>query len=64
MQCPVCIGKRTDAGATQTVTHAIVVDTASGAVGMAVIAALAADLDVAQNIQPQFAAGDLMIVAE
>jgi hypothetical protein len=57
-------GKRTDGGATQTVTHAIVVDTASGAVSQAIIAALAADLDVALNIQPQFAVGDITITAE
>lgn len=57
-------GKRTDGGATQTVTHAIVVDTASGAVGMAIIAQLAANLDVSQNIQPQFAIGDITVTAE
>lgn len=57
-------GKRTDGGATQTVTNAIVVDTASGAVSQAIIAQLAAPLDVAQNIQPQFAAGDVEITAE
>jgi hypothetical protein len=57
-------GKRTDAGATQTATFAIVVDTASGAVSQAIIAALSASLDIAQNIQPQFAVGDLTITAE
>lgn len=57
-------GKRTDAGATQTVTHAIVVDTASGAIALGIIAQLSADLDVSQNIQPQFAIGDLTVTAE
>jgi hypothetical protein len=57
-------GKRTDAGATQTATFAIVVDTASGAVSQAIIAALSASLDIAQNIQPQFAIGDLTVTAE
>jgi hypothetical protein len=57
-------GKRTDGGATQTVTTAIVVDTSSGAVSQAIIAALSASLDVSLNIQPQFAIGDLTITAE
>lgn len=57
-------GKRTDPGATQTVTHAIVVDTASGAIALGIIAQLSADLDVSQNIQPQFAIGDLTVTAE
>lgn len=57
-------GKRTDAGATQTVTYAVVVDTISGAINMAVIGQLSASLDVAQNIQPQFAIGDVTITAE
>jgi len=57
-------GKRTDAGATQTVTTAVVVDTANGAIALGIIAALSANLDVSQNIQPQFAIGDLTITAE
>lgn len=56
-------GKRTDAGATQTVTHCVVVDTASGAISQGIIAQLTANLDVSQNIQPQFAIGDLTITA-
>lgn len=57
-------GKRTDAGATQTATAFVVVDTASGAINMAVIGTLSAELDINQNIQPQFAIGDLTITAE
>jgi hypothetical protein len=57
-------GKRTDAGATQTVTNAVVVDTASGVINMGIIAQLSAPLDVGINIQPQFAAGDVTITAE
>lgn len=57
-------GKRTDGGATQTATAFVVVDTASGSINMAVIGTLSAELDINQNIQPQFAAGDLTIAAE
>lgn len=57
-------GKRTDAGATQTATAFVIVDTASGAVSQAIIGDLSADLDINQNIQPQFAAGDLTVTAE
>jgi hypothetical protein len=57
-------GKRTDAGATQTGRAVVVVDTASGAVNQAIIAALAAELAINQNIQPQIAAGDLTIAAD
>jgi hypothetical protein len=57
-------GKRTDAGATQTATAFVICDTASGAIGMGVIGALSAELAINQNIQPQFAAGDLSVVAE
>lgn len=57
-------GKRTDAGATQTATAFVIVDTASGPVNMAVIGALSAELDINQNIQPQFGAGDLTVTAE
>jgi len=52
-------GKRTDGGATQTATHAVLVDTASGAINMAIIVPLDDDLPVSINVQPQFAAGDL-----
>lgn len=57
-------GKRTDAGATQTATAFVVVDTPSGAISMGIIGTLNADLDINQNIQPQFAIGDLTITAE
>jgi hypothetical protein len=57
-------GKRTDGGATQTATAFVICDTASGAIGMAVIGTLSAPLDISLNIQPQFAAGDLTVVAE
>lgn len=57
-------GKRTDAGATQTATAFVVVDTASGAITMGIIGTLSAELDINQNIQPQFAIGDLTITAE
>ena len=57
-------GKRTDAGATQTATAFVVVDTASGAIAMGIIGTLSADLDINLNIQPQFAAGDLTISVE
>jgi hypothetical protein len=57
-------GKRTDAGATQTATAFVVVDTANGAISMGIIGVLSAELDINQNIQPQFAIGDLTITAE
>lgn len=57
-------GKRSDAGATQTATAFVIVDTASGAINMGVIGVLSAPLDINQNIQPQFAAGDLVVTAE
>lgn len=56
--------KRTDGGATQTARSFAIVDTASGAVGMAVIGSLSADLDISQNIQPQFGIGDLSVSVE
>jgi hypothetical protein len=57
-------GKRTDGGATQTATAFVIVDTASGAINMGVIGVLSAPLDISQNIQPQFTAGDLTVTAE
>ena len=57
-------GKRTDGGATQTATAFVVVDTSSGAISMGIIGTLSAELDINQNIQPQFAIGDLTITAE
>jgi hypothetical protein len=57
-------GKRTDAGATQTARSVVLVDTASGAVAMALIATIAAALDIGQNIQPQFEAGTISLTAE
>jgi hypothetical protein len=57
-------GKRTDAGATQTATAFVIVDTASGAIAQAIIGTLSAELDINQNIQPQFSPGDLTVSAE
>jgi hypothetical protein len=57
-------GKRTDGGATQTATAIVLVDTASGAINMGIIAPLADELDISLNIQPQFAAGDITVTAE
>lgn len=57
-------GKRTDAGATQTARAIVLVDTASGAINMGLIAAIAAPLDIGQNIQPQFEAGTITLTAE
>lgn len=57
-------GKRTDAGGTQTATAFVVVDTPSGAISQGIIGVLSASLAINQNIQPQFAIGDLSIVAE
>lgn len=57
-------GKRTDAGATQTATAFVIVDTSSGAINQGIIGVLSAELDINQNIQPQFAAGDLTVSAE
>lgn len=57
-------GKRTDAGATQSASHVLIVDTVSGAVSQCIIAALSDNLDVSLNIQPQIAAGDLTVSAE
>lgn len=56
-------GKRTDAGATQTATHAVWCDTASGAITMGIIAALDDDLPISLNIRPQIEAGGLTINA-
>lgn len=60
----ITFGKRTDAGATQTVTAFVIVDTASGAINQGIIGALTAELAVAQNIQPIFGIGDLTVTAE
>jgi len=57
-------GKRTDAGATQTVTAFVIVDTASGAISQGIIGTLSAPLAVNLNIQPQFAPTDCSITAE
>lgn len=59
----VAFGKRTDAGAAQVATHLIWCDTASGAVNMAVIAALDDDLSISLNIRPQIEAGTATFVA-
>lgn len=60
----IAFGKRTDAGATQTATAFVVVDTDCGAINMAIIGDLTADLDISQNIQPLFDIGTLTITAE
>jgi hypothetical protein len=57
-------GKRTDAGATQTTKYFAVVDTISGVVSMLIYGQLSAELDISQNIQPQFAIGDLEVTAD
>lgn len=45
-------GKRTDAGATQTIQSVAVVDTVSGAITQCIFGALASSIPVAQNIKP------------
>jgi hypothetical protein len=57
-------GTRTDAGAAQVASAFVVVDTASGAIALGIIGVLSAPLSITQNIQPQFAIGDLTITAE
>ncbi len=57
-------GKRTDAGAIQTATHAIWCDTASGAVNMAIIIPLDDDMPIGLNIRPQVEVGGLTINVE
>lgn len=46
------------------ITHFAVVDTASGAVNMMISGALASTLNVSAGIQPQFAAGALVVVCD
>lgn len=60
----ILFGKRTDAGATQQAKAMVIVDTASGAITMGIIAALNDTLDINLNIQPIFAAGDVSISCE
>lgn len=55
--------KRTDGGATQIATHAVWVDTAAGAVGMALIIPLDDDMPISINIRPQAEAGTLTVNA-
>lgn len=57
-------GKRTDGGATQTATAFVICDTASGAITQGIIGTLSADLDINENIQPQFGIGDLTVTAD
>lgn len=60
-------GARSDAGATQTATYFIVVDTGpvgGTAINMGIIGQLSTPLDISQNIQPIFAIGDLEVTAE
>lgn len=56
-------GKRTDAGATETATAVVLVDTASGPVNMALICDMSTDLAISQNITPIVATADLSISA-
>ena len=56
-------GKRTDAGATQTATHCVWCDTASGAITMGLIIPLNDNLDISLNIRPQIEAGGLTVTA-
>lgn len=51
-------------GATQTATHAVWCDTASGAIAMAIIIPLNDDLPISLNIRPQIEAGGLTVNAE
>jgi hypothetical protein len=60
----ILFGKRTDAGATQQAKAMVIVDTASGAITMGIIAPLNDTLDINLNIQPIFAPGDVTISAE
>ena len=60
----ILFGKRTDAGATQTARSLVIVDTASGAISMGIIGALADALDINLNIQPILAPGDVTVSAE
>jgi hypothetical protein len=60
-------GARSDAGATQTATYFMVVDTGpvgGTAINMGIIGQLSTPLDISQNIQPIFAIGDLEVTAE
>lgn len=57
-------GKRTDGGAAQIARKVVVVDTASGAVAMAIIADLADDLSVTQNVQPQCDVGAITVTGK
>jgi hypothetical protein len=56
-------GKRTDVGTT-TARSLVIVDTASGAVNMAIIASIADPLDISQNIKPQFEANQITVTVE
>jgi len=49
---------------TNALTHFAVVDTASGAVAQMISGALSATLNVSAGIQPQFAPGELAILAD
>jgi hypothetical protein len=49
---------------TNAITHFAVVDTVSGAVAQMISGALSGTLNVAAGIQPQFASGDLDVLAD
>jgi hypothetical protein len=60
-------GARSDAGAVQTATYFMVVDTGpvgGTAINMGIIGLLSTPLAITQNIQPIFAIGDLEVTAE
>lgn len=54
-------GKRTDAGATQTIQSACIVDTSSGAVTQCIFGELASPIPVGQNIKPTCEPGSLTV---
>ena len=60
----ILFGKRTDGGATQTARSMVIVDTASGAITLGIIAPLNDALDISLNIQPLFSIGDVTITAD
>lgn len=60
----ILFGKRTDVGALQQAKAMVIVDTASGGVTQAIIAALNDTLDINLNIQPIFTPGDVTVTAE
>lgn len=54
-------GKRTDAGATQTIQSFAIVDTVSGAVTQCILGTMASPIPVGQNIKPVCEPGTLTV---